>query len=255
MGEETARSQQIDWIVEQNQDRFNTWIQNYKKTSATAIPFDVLPVLVPRKVYELSQNPSNIEVISSRSPTWPQGQSILRFTTIEHMDNPVTDPVTWKKYKDDLAATTDVNFQPFIGKGGIDEMHWELRQDIEAGTLQLNDKVISFMELWQFPEHPQTLWVAQFTVNPDLRRQYVARDTYHTLYEIAQKFGYRFVAGYNRLNVKTIFQKLGRVSRSQIKPEKRDEIIKHSSIFDFSVEFLNPEDNKEFLLPENEMKS
>lgn len=252
MDEESPRSQQIDWIVERNQDRFNAWLQTNKKTSVTAIPFDVLPILVPRRVYELSQNPSNIEVIPSQSPTWPKGQSILRFVTMEHMDIPVTDPAVWKKYKQDLEVTTDANFQPFIGKEGVDEMHWELRQDIEAGTLRLNDKVVSFMELWQFPKYPQTLWVAQLTVNPRLRKQHIARDIYHDLYKIAQILGYRFVAGYNRQNVKVIFQKLGRVFQSQIKPEKRGEIITDPSIFDFSVEFLNPEDKKEFLLPGSE---
>lgn len=265
--DEEKRKRQIDQIVEKDHRAFQEWADQTGQNPRLDIPPEALRYLVvPRRVLELAQDPSQVRLV-----TIVAQEDEARVLIVEDRNKPVSDPESLHQHLDTLKKFHDAERARQHSEGrrvyvapkkrpvrpsNVDQEHVRYRDLIEAGTLTVNDYVTNHVGLRR-ETNPQTLYVSHYDDRTEIRGKGVATDFYKRLPEAAKKIGFRFLVGWNEeRNVGFFVDKLGRTLINDIRPEDRSlfgatdiEIRGEQEPGEFirTVQFLYPEDKGQYL--------
>lgn len=222
---------------------FDEWLKDVDKDIPIDIPDGILSVFIPKRLYELSGDPNNLEVI----PANLEGNHQIGFSIVERGVGGLTDRKIWNEH---IERVDKEEVQGGKAPDGIDEMHWAYRKSVKNGKISLEDKILLSVLLKDSPRKPgKQLRVGSYEDREELRGSGVATSFYENLSVIAKALGYRFLSGFNdERNVGFFIQKLGRVTANQIRDEHRDDFILGGEGFGdvYTIQFLYPEDKVKY---------
>ncbi len=200
---------------------------------------------IPRKIYELLDNPENLRIIKLDAGDKNHGFLIYEADSTKVL----TDENDWQKW----SSSGKWSYLPTPNLR-INKLHAIYKQLIYEGTLQLTDRILLACTFHLSEQSPEVLEVAEFNGEENAG---IGTDFYtNCLPRIASLLGVRFITGINNSdNIDFFVGKLGRVRMTDIKPEYRrffaPQMAQNSSVMRFrTIQFLYPEDKAKYCLEE-----
>jgi hypothetical protein len=239
-----------------NYEIFSTWLEGQKALPDFNLPTLIIPpdarlALIPPKVYELANNPDNVEIIVSQQEKGDNFESLQLMVVERNVAQPLTNSEVWNKWQEEKQAIAQkpglIKLYPPAPEG-IDRLHAEFSKFIEKGTLTLSDRVLFEINLRLDNLAPQSLYVSHFDGE---KGSGIGGEFYlELLPKLAKDLGFRFITGSNnQQNISFFTEKLGRKRATEIDENKVSEIFPHLEKGDnslYTVQFLNNEDKNTF---------
>lgn len=250
----------IPKIIEADKRVFDEWAADPQSRGRLDMPEPVLRyVLIPPRIFELADDPNNIRLVVIVSKA-----AEIDGLVIEHKKPPVSNRDSLKKYLEDKEkflkaerarmGNPRIFFPPEIGgpvlPSDVDRYHETYLKLVEAGEFGLDDYYINRANLRISKINPEVIYVGDYRIRDELRKQGIGSSFYTRLRECAKQLGFRFLTGNNweNNNITYFRDKLGRSTLDQIKLERRGDFSTASSGLDkFTIDFLYPEDKNTYL--------
>jgi hypothetical protein len=258
-----AESKQIDPEKEaaikqiRDNDRlaFETWVTQPDNKLRLDIPHEALRILIPQRIFELSEDPINVDIVSYLEGRWLQ-----RAIIFERRKIPLSDRESLKTFISEFIKLNeggDGHRNPLYPQipEDIDAYHIEFRDLINEGALSVNDYITNFFTLdnkfYGEEEVPlETLVVGEYEDRAELRGKGVATSFYTQLRDVAKQLGYRAIMGSNNeQNISYFTGKLGRLTLDQLPDQNRKLFQSVNSRIPadrVTIDFLYPEDKEQF---------
>jgi hypothetical protein len=251
----------IDQIVERNHSAFAQWNADPAHRQKMDLPIEALQTLIPRRLYEIADDPEKVLII----PSSVSSNSILQAVMFERKLTPVSNPESLSTWIEAIKAKQEAEktqaeeegknyrFRTPPAPDDIDEYHILFYRLLLGGKITAHDYITNDIALIGNFE-PDILNVSEYNDRDDLRGKGVAKSFYSNLHSIAKQMGFRYITGSNNdRNLGFFTNTLGRSTLPEIKPEFRHKF--HYKPDDektrtYTVDFLYEEDKSTFLQKE-----
>src|SRR5258708_8020434 len=116
----SEREQQVNQLMDKNLTSFLEWQNLNHIKQSLDIPQEVANVLIPRRILEISQDPSKVQAIIMDGWPFSQASSRIFFIIRERLTTPVTDSKQFEKWRTDSSysgAMSEFAQKANIGSG------------------------------------------------------------------------------------------------------------------------------------------
>lgn len=245
----------IQQIRESDRLIFETWAAQPGNNLRLDIPPDALRILIPQRVFELSEDPSAVAILPYLEDT-----ALLRAVVYERRKYPISNAESLNAYVNEFNALNegkskdDRSVFPRSPED-VDEYHILFKNLISQGKLTVNDYITNFITLdtkfYGEDDVPlDVLEVGEYEDRGKLRGKGIATSFYTQLRNTAKQLGYRAIMGQNNARNVTYFtEKLGRMTLDHLPEQNRKLLHSDSSSIPASrvtIDFLYPEDKEQF---------
>lgn len=201
MTTEREKSHQIEELLTNYWQNFKDWQHNTGVQNTLIVPEEVSNVFIPRRLLELSQDPTHMRVklLESGKSSVDYIDTSLRFLLLEQLTQPLSDPEVWQEY---LAG--EINPQIIDGERpwlktqiipGIDPEHLAYKEFIQKEELSLNDKIFIDYSVDTFKGNPLVAHTRNLFDRPDMHGMGIGRSFYERLEDILRSLGFRYLSG------------------------------------------------------------
>jgi hypothetical protein len=233
------------------------WVQEQKDTPGFTLPTLELPpnvreAFIPAKIYELADNPDQVEIVIWKHFVAQDIQTLQMVIIEKNSPKHLTNPEAWQNWRDEMkqaAQKPGMKVFPPIPEE-VDRFHAEYDREIENGVVSLQDRVMMTVNFQMEKKAPYTLQVNYFDGET---RSGIGSDFYlNQLPDIARTLGFRFITGSNSEENITFFtDKLGRSRATEIEEDKAKLIFPSLARLEEdreldTVQFLYEEDEEIF---------
>ncbi len=223
MNSEQLRQQQIESIQAISWNKFIDW-QNMTGARLTLdIPDDIAPVLIPRRILEISQNPTAVNVViyrdaDNKRPT----RSNISFTVFERMAGPITDERAFNAWLEGIKGQKAI-ILPNSHKESpddIDYKHLHVAPLIKKGAITFSDRIyFAYGASINFPEYPDVVFTVNYSDRSDLNRQGIGTSFYQQWERILRSLGFKYLLGNIISPHPNFFRKTGRKTYQELNEE------------------------------------
>lgn len=189
MTNESLRPEQIDTILTSNWNRFENWVVQTSAYQAFDFPQDVAEVLIPRRILELSQDPTAVHALVS------EGGKNMGIVVYERTSLPLSNLESVKQWHKERSSPRLLPNSQEEAPEGIDYMHLRFLYELEKGTLTVNDKVY-FQYLVDIPNgYPYVAETRNYTDRKELQRQGIGTSFYNRYEDVLKRLGFKYLTG------------------------------------------------------------
>src|SRR4029079_3017068 len=90
----SEKEAQIDRLLLRNQKAFEIWVSKPEHKQRMDLPLGALQVLIPRRIFEIADDPNNVSAIFRREPNEGMLQSLI----VERKSTPVSNSESLSKW-------------------------------------------------------------------------------------------------------------------------------------------------------------
>lgn len=187
--QELLKTQQIDAIVANNWSKFDKWVSETGAHQTFDLPQDVADVLIPKKILELSDDPTSVGVLLKGT-----SKDHLGIILYERTSNPLSDPKKieeWQNNRKSNLLPNSVEDSP----EGVDYMHLRFNYELGSGRLTLNDRVY-IQYFADIPENfPYVAETRNYTDRKEFNGQGIGTSFYNNWEAVLKRLGFRYLVG------------------------------------------------------------
>jgi hypothetical protein len=197
MANEQLRSQQIEAILSTNKTDFINWRNQTGTTKTLVIPQDLARAFIPRRILELSQDPSKVKALLVDGSESAKASSGINLVIYEEMPQNISDEQQFNRWIDSHKREKVIKLPSSQDEApeDIDYKHIHYRELILAGLLSLKDKVYLQYMGDVLVGFPNTVKTRNLFDRAELQGKGIGSSFYQHLEGILRELSFQYLAG------------------------------------------------------------
>lgn len=183
----------IDGVLQRNLSDFKGWVSKSGASQTLDIPDSYGGVFIPRRILELSEDPSKVRVVMTE-----KGPGDIGFVIVERRQQALTDPDKFREWYSEWKKS-NIRVIPSNqdeAPEGVDYKHIEQSSLIESGVLDFNDFV--YCQYFADRESDPFTHVAKsrsYRDREELQGKGIGTSFYDRLNEVLNLLQFRYLSG------------------------------------------------------------
>lgn len=216
---EVLQIDKVEHILTENWQRFIAWQKESGAKKTLAIPEDILPVLIPRRIFELAHDPDSVRILLDRSAhgeTHPDDN--ISVIIYEKFPTPVSDKdalTAWVE-KFELDDRQQFPMEASQAVTGVDYKHMRYYPRVRDGKLTLNDKILVGFIAGIDEEKESVAITRLFDDRREMQRQGIGTSFFTRWEAVLKQLGFTYLLENVVSEHPQFFTKIGRVSYERV---------------------------------------